>query len=67
MMKTLLGITLYLTTIACGQQVEVDTKYGVVVGHAVELTSGTTINSFLGIPYAKPPTGDLRWQVSDFL
>ena len=43
--------------------VEVDTKYGAVEGKTVELHNGISINSFLGIPFAKAPVGDLRWQV----
>lgn len=43
-------------------QVAVDTKYGPVEGHPVPMTDGRSINSFLGIPFAKPPVLELRWQ-----
>ena len=41
----------------------VDTKYGLVEGHVVRLSDGSAVNSFLGIPFARPPLGALRWQV----
>ena len=45
--------------------VDVTTKYGVVRGQTVELNTGIKINTYLGIPFAKPPIGDLRWKVCD--
>ncbi|RCW51866.1 carboxylesterase family protein [Paenibacillus prosopidis] len=39
--------------------VTVKTKYGDVQG--VQLTNSSSI-SWLGVPYAKPPIGDLRWK-----
>jgi len=36
--------------------IEVETSYGIVAGMQDE-----TLSRFLGIPYAKPPIGDLRW------
>jgi para-nitrobenzyl esterase len=38
------------------QAITVQTDSGVVAG------SGAAIRSFKGIPYAEPPTGDLRWR-----
>ena len=43
--------------------VDVTTKYGVVRGQTLELDTGVRVNSFLGIPFAKPPVGVLRWKV----
>ena len=50
-----------LLLLACGaaaaaRGVEVATSQGVLVGTA----TGTTVE-FLGVPYAQPPVGDLRW------
>ena len=42
---------------------EVETKYGRVRGQSVYLSSGQGIDTFLGVPYAKAPVGDLRFQV----
>ena len=44
--------------------VRVDTVYGPVDGQTIALEDGTEVNSFYGIPFAKPPVGDLRWRVS---
>jgi len=39
-------------------------KQGVVVGQQKKLASGLEYNSFLGVPYAEPPVGELRFRVS---
>ena len=41
----------------------VNTTYGKVEGNTITLDDGTTVNSWYGIPYAKPPVGDLRFEV----
>lgn len=51
-----------LATTSLGEPI-VDTKYGPVEGHAVDLDDGSYVNSFLGVPFAKPPVNELRWQV----
>ncbi|CAJ0952424.1 unnamed protein product, partial [Mesorhabditis belari] len=38
------------------------TKYGAVVGSAQITQDGTVINEFMGIPFAQPPVGKLRWE-----
>ena len=45
------------------QDPEVDIKYGRVRGQTVYLSSGLGINTFLSVPYAKAPLGDLRFEV----
>jgi len=45
-------------------QVKVPVKQGVVVGQQKKLASGLEYNSFLGVPYAEPPVGELRFRVS---
>lgn len=42
----------------------VKTKYGVIEGFSVDTTLGIQADVFLGIPYAKPPIGNLRFEVS---
>jgi carboxylesterase type B len=39
------------------------TNYGAVRGRRLVLADGKEINVFLGIPYAKPPIGELRFKV----
>jgi hypothetical protein len=45
--------------VAAGKEVIVKTTSGAVSG---EVLHG--VNTFRGIPYAEPPTGDLRWRHS---
>lgn len=42
----------------------VETKLGIVKGKTVHSRSGMPFYAFQGIPYAKPPVGDLRFKVS---
>ena len=51
------------TVAAQTEDVIVSTVYGDVIGQGIPLASGKVINSFLGMPYAKPPVGDLRFTV----
>lgn len=37
-----------------------------LVGRTLRSYGGRSIKSFLGVPYAKPPIGDLRFKVRDF-
>ena len=46
--------------------VTVNTKYGDVTGQTWPLHNGKSVNSFLALPFAKPPTGQLRFAVSNF-
>jgi len=41
----------------------VETTYGKVDGNTVTLDDGTTVNSWYGIPFAKPPVDRLRFEV----
>jgi hypothetical protein len=40
---------------------EVETQSGRIKGHVASWPSGTSISEYLGIPYAKPPVGSLRF------
>lgn len=44
--------------------VYVDTKLGTIKGTTMLSRDGNKFNAFLGVPYAKPPIGELRFQVS---
>lgn len=37
-----------------------------LIGRTLRSYGGRSIKSFLGVPYAKPPLGDLRFKVRDF-
>jgi hypothetical protein len=43
--------------------VEVDTNYGRLRGTKTVARDGRPYIEFLGIPYAEPPVGDLRFEV----
>ncbi|KAH7718531.1 acetylcholinesterase [Aphelenchoides avenae] len=40
----------------------VDTKYGAVQGFTIDLENRTKADIFLGVPFAKPPTGELKFE-----
>ena len=44
----------------------VETTYGSVQGVNINLENGTIIQSYMAIPYAMPPLGDLRFEVHFF-
>ena len=46
--------------VACAPGTTVTTTYGPVCG--IASTTATGVNEWLGIPYAAPPVGALRWQ-----
>ena len=43
----------------------VSTKYGPIEGISVPIHTGQIIDSFMAVPYAKPPVGDLRFMVNN--
>lgn len=42
------------------------TQYGQIQGKTKSLANGQKINIFLGIPYATPPIGSLRFEVIEY-
>lgn len=57
MNKVLFSLILFLTFTQALESQTVNTQYGPVTGHMNE-----TVYEFLGIPYASPPVGMLRWK-----
>ncbi|CAJ0939548.1 unnamed protein product, partial [Mesorhabditis belari] len=49
-------------TFIIGDQPLVITKYGAVLGTFQQVSDGTLVNEFLGIPFAQPPIGNLRFE-----
>jgi carboxylesterase type B len=64
-MLPLLTLTLTYLIITHAQRL-VDTEYGQVRGHVINVDNGreqTTVDVFYNIPFAKPPIGALRFAV----
>ena len=55
-----------LATVTFGQDSNpvVMTEFGPVQGLSIPIHTGDVIDSFLGIPFARAPVGELRFQVS---
>lgn len=60
--KTVLTIVILRSVVAL-KNPQVHISQGFLEGTALETDDGVLYYSFLGIPYAKPPKGILRFQV----
>lgn len=58
----LIGQLFILVNVKC--VVHVTTQLGTVKGISMLSRRGQKFNAFLGIPFAKPPIGDLRFKVN---
>lgn len=56
-------VTCWLSHTLAQDHVLVETDDGPVQGQVLTLHTGDRVNTFLGIPFAEPPVGHLRWQV----
>jgi len=57
-----IAVVMYLDLVYCiSQQLEI-TK-GVIKGQILKSRNGRSYYSYTGIPYAKPPIGELRFKV----
>ena len=65
--NTALFVAIFIFKAASAQEPSpiVQTKYGSVQGKTIPLHDGNTVNSFLGIPFARAPVGELRFMVSN--
>lgn len=55
-------------TVVWGKDVPVvKTPLGTIEGHIAKTVHGKDFYSFKGIPYAKPPIGDLRFKVNKII
>ncbi|XP_022229276.2 juvenile hormone esterase [Drosophila obscura] len=51
-----------LVRLYSSMKVKIPVKQGIVVGQQQKLPGGLEYNSFLGVPYAEPPVGNLRFR-----
>jgi carboxylesterase type B len=58
----LLSAVVILTASSTSAKI-VDTLYGQVDGNTVTLDDGIVVNSWYGIPFARAPVGELRFEV----
>lgn len=56
-------IVIFLNQICAHQLVEIKIKQGFLKGIKLKTPKHNDIFSFMGIPYATPPTGQLRFKV----
>jgi hypothetical protein len=56
-------VIVYLRTAEEETVLQVSVKQGVIAGYQLTTRKGRQISAFEGIPYAAPPTGDLRFRV----
>ncbi len=52
-----------LVTISSGQIIQIED--GQILGREMESRSGVVFNAFLGIPFARPPIGELRFRAPE--
>lgn len=57
------GLFMAFSSLVLSKDPIVNTNFGKVQGQDVTTRCGRQVVQFLGIPYAKPPTGNLRFQV----
>ena len=55
----LLNVIIFIQLFQC-KQIDVKTSSGLVRGQTIDVLN-QTLNQFLGIPFAEPPIGDLRF------
>ena len=61
----IVSVSLIGTLVMCDLEEFVvrQTVYGEVRGQVLTVLGNSTVERFLGIPYAAPPTGELRFEV----
>lgn len=63
MISTCLAAAVGTLLSVCSAQ-RVTLKFGTLQGITLNISDGSTADVFLNIPYAKPPVGELRFEVS---
>ena len=62
MVKKLLSLALALFVIGCGQSLEEDSLRILMEGKVMGMEGENNTYTWKGIPFAKPPIGELRWR-----
>ena len=62
MVKKLLSLALALFVIGCGQSLEEDSLRILMEGKVMGMEGENNTYTWKGIPFAKPPIGELRWK-----
>ena len=62
MLKKLLSLALALFVIGCGQSLEEDSLRILMEGKVMGMEGENNTFTWKGIPFAKPPIGELRWR-----
>lgn len=65
--KTWLLLSILIHVVTKIDAVEVTINQGKLAGTILQSRNATKFYAFFGIPYAKPPIGELRFQVSIYL
>lgn len=60
--KVLLSIVILSVVIACQAKTIVNIEEGSLQGKIISSRNGRNISAFIGVPYAEPPIGDLRFR-----
>lgn len=63
---TFIVVLLYLDLVNCVPQ-ELEITKGVIKGQILKSRNGRSYYSYTGIPYAKPPIGELRFKVYNII
>lgn len=63
MLKCLYFLINLFLLLLCQEDTFVDTKFGRLKGFKLDLIDNKKVNIFLGVPFAKPPISELRFEV----
>ena len=65
LVQFLCSFGIFLVIVSHGEGVLIETKQGKIQGQIETSRGGRHFYAFYGIPYAEPPVGELRFEVSN--